>query len=264
MHLVLIAQDYQDQHSDLMKALDNAGIGYQTCKNDEIDISIAVIQNKPDFVVINSSRLEHGAVNRLCSNPENSLQPQRLINVYSYEDSEEIKRLNELGIRENHPFPCSAEHIVKYICDTRRYAPADISDLTLRISRMLTEILVTLGRSERLRGNLYIRDAVMMLLFDKPFRINLHGDIYQRIAEKYDTSIKSVEHSIRISIDSCWKNGDEQSLQHIMGSCITDNRKPTNSSFIIALAKAMRNDNIEYFNMFTEQITNSTGTKLHI
>ena len=84
MYLVLIAQDYAGQHSELINELKSADIPYITCKNDEIDISIAAIQNDPDLVIFNSSKLSSGAIRQLCEGAEYKVQPQKLVNIYTY------------------------------------------------------------------------------------------------------------------------------------------------------------------------------------
>ncbi len=264
MYLVLIAQDYAGQHSELINELKSADIPYITCKNDEIDISIAAIQNDPDLVIFNSSKLSSGAIRQLCEGAEYKVQPQKLVNIYTYEDPQELKLLTELGIRENHQYPYDPKQIVGYICDRMNTSPASLNDLMQFISGEIDEILLSLGHNTRQRGSVYIKEAVMSLLFEHHFKVNLHGEIYRRIAEKNGTTVKSVEHSIRISIENYWKSGDKKALAHIMGNVITDNKRPTNSNFIISLAKAVRDDNAEFFNAFAGQIANSTGTKLHI
>ncbi len=264
MYLVLIAQDYAGQHNELIGELKKAGIAYMTCKNDEIDISIAAIQNSPDLVIFNSSKLDLGAISKLCEGTKYKVIPQKLVNIYTYEDPQEIKHLTELGICENHQYPYNTEQIVRYIFEAMNTAPADLKDFMAHISGEIDDILHSLGHNARQRGSRYIREAVIYLLFEPHLKVNMHGDVYRRIAEKNDTSAKSVEHSIRISIESYWKNGDPEALAHIMGSVITDNKRPSNSNFIICLANAVRYDNAEYFNAFAREIANSTGSKLHI
>ncbi len=264
MGSVLIAQDYVGQHSELARLLDIAGISYSTGKNTELELNIDIIKYEPEFVIFNASRLGFNAVQKIFAKARSRAFIPRFINIYTYEDPEEIKLLFELGIHDNIAFPYRPEGIIRAIRRMNELRPHDLSEFICMVSDRLDEILQKLNPSKKQRGNLYIRDAVILVLFNYPFQTNLHGCIYRRIADKYSTTVKSVEHSIRISIESCWKSGSKDYLRKCIGSTIVDCRRPTNNSFIMSLAHLILRDNSDYFDAYINQIMNNTSSELHI
>ena len=264
MHPVLIAQDYVRQHTQLLNEFRKEKISYTTCKNTGIDISVSLVSKDPDIIILNASRLGHETLQNICSEHRYRISPGRIINIYTYEDPEELALLYDMGIKESHPFPYDPAQIVRYIRELRSIIPKDIQDLKERISDKIDCIMLELNPSGRQRGSTYIRDAVLVLLFEPNYRVNLHSDVYKRIAEKYSTSVKSVEHSIRITISTCWEKANKQTLKMLTEQDIIDCRRPTNYSFIASLAKKIMRDNKEYFDMFSNEIMNNTSFKLHI
>ncbi len=263
MHPVLIAQDYVRQHSQLLNEFKKENISFTTCKNTEIDISVSLVSKDPDVIILNASKLGHEALMNICTVHRYTIRPGRIINIYTYEDPEELAVLYNMGIKESHPFPYDPALIIKYIRELRSVVPKDLKELIQKISEKIDSVMFDVNPSGKQRGNLYIRDAVLILLFEPHFKVNLHSDIYKRIAEKYSTSVKSVEHSIRITITSCWEKADAQTLRLLTDHTFTDCRRPTNYSFIAALAQKIYRDNKEYFDMFSDKM-NNTSFKLHI
>lgn len=264
MYPILIAQDYNKQHLPLLAELESSELEYQTCRNTELDITVHLIKSEPDILICNASKLGFDAIQRLCSKSQRRLLPQCIVNIYTYEDPQELEMLCELGIKENLSFPYDPKALVEYIRDLREARPCDLNDLVSKIAGMLDAYMLDLNKSEKQRGNVYIRDAVLILLFEHNFKVNLHGDIYERIAKKYSTSVKSVEHSIRISIESCWKHGNKDKLKALMGSSFVDCKRPTNFSFIMSLARVVLRDNKDNFDLYMLQIMNNTSFELHI
>lgn len=264
MYPILIAQDHKQQHLLLLKELDNLGIKNRTCKDTEIDINVQLIRYEPSILICNASKLGIEAVRRLCSNSHHRAYPHFIINTYTYEDPQELEELRNLGVTESLSFPYDAQALAEYISSMLQTGPCNLKDLIKRVSDKLDAYLIGLNRSEKQRGNLYIRDAVLILLFEDHFKINLHGDIYLRIAKKYSTSVKSVEHSIRISIENCWKNGSKDKLCSLMGNGYDGGKRPSNSDFIMALSKAVLRDNRESFGLYMMNIMNNTSLELHI
>lgn len=263
MCLILIAKDHSDQHRELEAELTNAHINHISCANDPLDISISIEKYHPSLVLFNSSKLGFEAIQELFGKEETVNNRFDLINIYTYEDPEELMMLAKLGINQCYPFPYDPKMLMCYIRRLCLIAYPNKEDFSRTISQGLSDLMDTLVKSRKQRGKLYIRDAVLMLLFDYPFKVNLHKEIYARLAENYQTSVKSIEHSIRITIKSCWQPANKD----ILGSCFdcdfTDKDRPSNYSFILALAHHIYFRNSDYFAIYRTQ-KNKTGSKLHI
>lgn len=264
MSTIMIAQDYEGQHALLEAQLRSAGIGFNVCNNTEIDLSISTIRFKPDIIILNASRLGFQAVKAIYDEAVRETQPVEFVNLYTYEDQQELKMLIELGIEHNYPIPYDPVKIVSFLEGLRNSAPINLEDFIQRISDRIDSFMSSLNPSKRQRGNIYIREAVLILLFENRFKASFHSNIFPRIAAKYSTTPRSVEHSIRIAINSCWESQSKSRIIELMGSPVSDCKRPSSCTFISALAQHFIRDNGKYFDLFQVQITNSTCKQLHI
>ncbi len=263
MCLVLIAQDYKDQHAALARVLKEANIKYKTGKSTKFELDIDIVRYEPTLVIFNASRLGAEAVGELIQKSESRGGKPVFINIYTYEDPHELKMLSEMGVTDNFAFPYDVDMLAKHIGTLCASQPNDPDSFMKKITEHLDSILKKINPSPRQRGNSYIKEAVLLVLFKYPFKPNLHGVIYPAIAQKYSTSVKSVEHSIRISIESCWNGGNRQFLQMCTGISET-NRRPSNQTFIMSLAQHTMRENRAYFDTYLSDMVNITNYKLHI
>lgn len=93
-------------------------------------------------------------------------------------------------------------------------------------------MLIRNGISQNLKGYLYLKEAVMLAVRNPEITFELTKVLYPRVAEKYDTTAKCVERSMRHAIDKSWK----ESLEYGLELTLVFSRKPTNGNFIRSLA----------------------------
>ena len=262
MQPVLIAEDYASQHRLLQTGFEAAGIPFHICKNTALDISVNLACGNISFVVLNAGKLGNEAVEKICSSKDCRLDTRFFVNIYTYEDPEEISQLRRIGITENHPFPYSPASLIEFI-HTSLAENACGKDTFKELTReRIAGLIARLNPSGRQRGNVYICEAVMLVLFGSGLTFNLHRDIYTRIAEKHSTTVKSVEHSIRISVESCWQHADSESKKKLVRSSDIS-RRPTNAGFIAAVARLIAAQDPAAFHA-SARLLNSTYPKLHI
>lgn len=110
-------------------------------------------------------------------------------------------------------------------------------DLSQEVTRAIHEI----GIPAHIKGYLYLRDAIMMVVE----RVELLGaitkELYPMIAMKYKTTPSRVERAIRHAIEVAWNRGNLDTINEIFGHTVNQEKgKPTNSEFIAMVADRLR------------------------
>lgn len=110
-------------------------------------------------------------------------------------------------------------------------------DLDVRV----TDIMHQIGVPAHIRGYMYLRDAILMVID----RVELLGavtkELYPQVAIKYNTTPSRVERAIRHAIEVSWERGNIKAIYSIFGNSIsTESGKPTNSQFIAKIADKLR------------------------
>ena len=100
--------------------------------------------------------------------------------------------------------------------------------------RTIEQFLEKTGMRSKLRGFVYLKDALMLYGENTKALIPITKKLYPVIAEKYSITDKNVEVSIRRTISKAWLENESQ-FKHKMknaydGDIIT---KPTNTEFIL-------------------------------
>jgi two-component system response regulator (stage 0 sporulation protein A) len=111
----------------------------------------------------------------------------------------------------------------------------------------ITELLHRLGVPAHMKGYLYLRDAVQMVLEDDRLLAGgLTKRLYPMVAEKYQSSAGGVEAAIRNALTAWWERGNRELFDTLTGRNGTRRVKiPTNSAMIAELADQIRFENRE-------------------
>ena len=107
----------------------------------------------------------------------------------------------------------------------------------------VTEILLKLGIKPKLVGFDYLRDAVLLFNDNSQYKLK---DMYEIIAEKYDTKTYSVEKAIRNAITCAFNIGGLLTVNEFYDSVIYNNsEKYTNFEMITLICEIinMKNPN---------------------
>ncbi|MGE5560098.1 MAG: sporulation transcription factor Spo0A [Chloroflexota bacterium] len=105
----------------------------------------------------------------------------------------------------------------------------------------VTNIIHEIGIPAHIKGYLYLRDAILLVIG----RIELLGavtkELYPMIATKYKTTPSRVERAIRHAIEVAWNRGNFEVINNLFGYTVNlDRGKPTNSEFIAMVADKLR------------------------
>lgn len=109
------------------------------------------------------------------------------------------------------------------------------------VESMVTHIIHQVGVPAHIKGYQYLRDAIMMCIFDGEYINAVTKMLYPDIAKKRATTASRVERAIRHAIEVAWDRGDVDVLNSYFGFTIHSGRgKPTNSEFIAMMADQLR------------------------
>lgn len=97
----------------------------------------------------------------------------------------------------------------------------------------ITNIIHEVGVPAHIKGYMYLREAITMVVNDMELLSAVTKELYPSIAKKYNTTASRVERAIRHAIEVAWGRGQVDAINRLFGYTIHgDKGKPTNSEFI--------------------------------
>ena len=116
-------------------------------------------------------------------------------------------------------------------------------DLETKITKIIQEI----GIPAHIKGYLYIREAITMVIDDMDYLGAVTKELYPAVASKFSTTPSRVERAIRHAIEVAWNRGKIETLDRIFGYTVSNAKgKPTNSEFIALIADKLRLEEEDY------------------
>lgn len=105
----------------------------------------------------------------------------------------------------------------------------------------ITNIIHEIGVPAHIKGYLYLREAITMVVNDVELLSAVTKELYPSIAKKYNTTASRVERAIRHAIEVAWARGQVETINKLFGYTINNGKgKPTNSEFIAMVADKLR------------------------
>lgn len=102
---------------------------------------------------------------------------------------------------------------------------------------LITNILHQLGVSSNLKGYLYIRDVIELIIFAGGKIKPITKELYPYIAINYNTTIRRVDRDIGYAIESAYSKGNISLFDELFGTSIDFNKsRPANLLFISTVA----------------------------
>ena len=110
-------------------------------------------------------------------------------------------------------------------------------DLETKVTKIIQEI----GIPAHIKGYLYIREAITMVIDDMDYLGAVTKELYPAVAAKFSTTPSRVERAIRHAIEVAWNRGKIETIDKIFGYTVSNAKgKPTNSEFIALIADKLR------------------------
>ncbi|KAB3527382.1 sporulation transcription factor Spo0A [Alkaliphilus serpentinus] len=105
----------------------------------------------------------------------------------------------------------------------------------------ITNIIHEIGVPAHIKGYLYLREAITMVVTNVELLSAVTKELYPSIAKKYNTTASRVERAIRHAIEVAWSRGKVDTINNLFGYTInTEKGKPTNSEFIAMVSDKLR------------------------
>lgn len=105
----------------------------------------------------------------------------------------------------------------------------------------ITNIIHEIGVPAHIKGYMYLREAITMVVNDMELLSAVTKELYPSIAKKYNTTASRVERAIRHAIEVAWGRGQVEAINKLFGYTINiEKGKPTNSEFIAIIADKLR------------------------
>lgn len=148
-----------------------------------------------------------------------------------------IKRLKQiLGKEENKEASVKNEYV-----KIPRSAGMSSIDSNKSLEAKITNIIHEIGVPAHIKGYLYLREAISMVIQDIELLGAVTKELYPNIASKFNTTPSRVERAIRHAIEVAWTRGKVDTIDKIFGYTVNNNKgKPTNSEFIAMVADKLR------------------------
>ncbi|KXG76815.1 sporulation transcription factor Spo0A [Thermotalea metallivorans] len=105
----------------------------------------------------------------------------------------------------------------------------------------ITNIIHEIGVPAHIKGYLYLREAITMVVENIEMLNGVTKELYPSIAKKFNTTPSRVERAIRHAIEVAWSRGKVDTINNLFGYTVhNDKGKPTNSEFIAMVADKLR------------------------
>lgn len=105
------------------------------------------------------------------------------------------------------------------------------------MERRISTIFLSLGVPANVKGYVYLREAVKLVVSSPERMSSVTKKLYPAIAEAFGSKPGNVERSIRHAIDVCWQRGHVETLNEICGfHAVSQAEKPSNSELIALIA----------------------------
>ncbi len=111
----------------------------------------------------------------------------------------------------------------------------------LDLESEITGIIHEIGVPAHIKGYMYLREAIGMVVNDIELLSAVTKELYPSIGKKFNTTASRVERAIRHAIEVAWSRGQVETINKIFGYTIHNGKgKPTNSEFIAMVADKLR------------------------
>ena len=105
----------------------------------------------------------------------------------------------------------------------------------------ITSIIHEIGVPAHIKGYMYLREAITMVVNDMELLSAVTKELYPSIAKQFNTTASRVERAIRHAIEVAWGRGKVENITKLFGYTINNDKgKPTNSEFIAMVADKLR------------------------
>lgn len=174
-------------------------------------------------------------------------KPKRIIAITSFVSGYINNRLTSIGIDYLLMKPVnfdSLDSIIKEMMKdkmSQREVIIEEPKYEHDLDAEITDILHEVGVPAHIKGYMYLREAILLVIENVDFLGNITKSLYPEIATRFSTTASRVERAIRHAIEVAWVRGNVDAISDIFSYTISYNKsKPTNSEFIAMISDRLR------------------------
>ncbi len=115
----------------------------------------------------------------------------------------------------------------------------DLKDERIILIQKISQILYNLGITERLKGYIYIREAVYMAYIKIENLDNIYKNLYFPLSKKFNSTPSKIERCIRYSIHKIWSTKKRENKINIL-NLKQKGKHPSNYEFLSSFVKILK------------------------
>lgn len=105
------------------------------------------------------------------------------------------------------------------------------------LSDGIDDVFLTIGIPPHIRGYVFLREAVKLVIKDKELIGKITKELYPSVAKRFGTTPSKVERSIRHAIEVAWTRQDTEAINRTIGGSVFSSwGRPSNGEFIARVA----------------------------
>ncbi|MCR4717652.1 MAG: hypothetical protein K5656_10800 [Lachnospiraceae bacterium] len=113
----------------------------------------------------------------------------------------------------------------------------------MRVKRIVSHELEAMGANAKLKGYLYVEEAINSELIKDTYRNRRMMELYSTVGESLGSSKSGAEKGIRRSIRDMWINGNQEYFKELWGyKVINDSNCPSNSEFLRVVLNSLERE----------------------
>lgn len=238
---ILIADSSEEFRSTLTNAL-QGNYRIFSCRSGKEALDFA-LETPPDILILDLMLPELDGISLLQLIFASGIRPLVLATTKLYNDYV-VDATVKLGVEYLMIKPCDIRAIVGRVKDLSNSLSKPILSAPDRRTHV-SNLLVSLGVSTKLRGYSYLREAVLYMA-DNPMA-SVTKELYPAVARRFGCSGSQVERAIRNAIQGAWSQHPGGAWFQIFQSDAQGTvPRPSNSSFISCLADRICLDQMEF------------------
>ena len=236
---VLIADDNYDFAKTLRKFLDNDSeisvIGIAKDGEEAID---EIRENEPDVCLLDMIMPQIDGLGVLEKVSAMNLKRKPIFIVKPFDIEILVERIKQI---KNYKPENTRNKVIENNEIKAQYIKIDNEKDEQNLEALVTNMIHEVGVPANIKGYLFLREAIMMVVNDINSINQITKVLYPDIAKKFGTTAPRVERAIRHAIEVAWGRGNQDLIENLFGYTVSsDKGKPTNSEFIALLADKIR------------------------
>lgn len=240
---VLLTYENDESSVQLIAALHSNKMEVSLCPKNGAELLRLIEEINPNVVIMDAF-MKHidtlGVLSRI--NLEDPVKRPLIIILSNIDNANLQKTFFRNGADYFFPKPIEAQLVAERIVQLISWMGLGISQQPKspqEINITITEILLKIGISPKIKGFCYVREAIRLIIENPQMLHSVTTTLYPTIAKTYKCAPANVERAIRYAIEFAWDKGNAD----ITGSYFkytTQGKKPTNSQFIATIADNIR------------------------